>query len=81
MMKRALQFDWIKTRTDRYHSMFIMAGNAVLVAFLMLEPSMTQYSDAVIVTNIFFGTYLAATSTALVRWWKTDKTTQTRLLS
>lgn len=58
------------TTLDKYHSVFLMVGNAILVAFLMLQPRLTQYSDAIVVADVFFGAYLLAASIAIGKWWK-----------
>lgn len=59
-----------KTANEVCHTGFLMIGNTLLVAFLMLEPSLTSIADTMIVINTFFSVYLASSSFAIGKWWR-----------
>lgn len=58
---------------DRVNTRFIMIVNAMLLAFLILEPLFQNFSDMVVVLNVFYTGYLAVKSRTIFRWWRTRK--------
>jgi len=59
-----------RRKTDEINTWFIMLANATLIGFLLLEPAIAAYADAVIVLNIFYNVFLTTTSITVCRWWK-----------
>lgn len=57
---------------DRYNVYFMVASNAVLATFLVLEPILAPtIGDAIVVLNTFYSVYLVPTTVSIAQWWRT----------
>lgn len=57
--------------SDKTNVTFIMLINAILIAFLLMHPVLSNLSDAIVVVNVFYDAYLTALTRTACRWWKT----------
>lgn len=69
MVKYTEQLNLVCRSQDKWNIKFMIAANAVLAVFLLLEPLLsTNVGDAIVVLNTFYCVYLAPTSFAVARW-------------
>lgn len=78
MMVYADAYKGGRRKTDVINTWFIMLANASLISFLLLEPIIASYSDAVIVINVFYDAFLIAASITICRWWKSKVEDETK---
>jgi hypothetical protein len=74
MMKDADVNHGGRRKIDVYNSWFIMCGIAVLITSLLFGSQLVNFSDALVVINVFFNVYLVSASITVLHWWKANNT-------
>jgi hypothetical protein len=71
MMSYADRYKGGRRPADQSNTVFMAVINVILLLFLLLHPTLTNYADMVVVINVFYNIYLIPCSVTLYRWWKT----------